>query len=163
MPENAEPAAGQETETDMAAAEIERLTAAVAEWKDKAMRAAAEVENTRRRAAIDAENAVRARAFSIAEKFLPIVDAIGAALKHNPDDEGIKTLAAAADGALAKIGIAKIKSVGQPMDPQRHHVVSVRDADGAAAQNTIVEELQSGYLFGDAVLRPAMVIVAKFE
>ncbi len=54
----------------------------IVELNDKYLRAMAELENTRRRAAIDAESAARARAISIAENFLPLVDAINAAAKN---------------------------------------------------------------------------------
>jgi molecular chaperone GrpE (heat shock protein) len=33
--------------------------------------------------------------------------------------------------------------------------------DDKTATNTIVDEMQAGYMFGDTVLRPAMVVVSK--
>jgi len=143
------------------AIEIERLTSVVAEMTDKYKRAAAEVENTRRRAAIDAENMARVRAESVAKHFLPIIDAIHAAITHDPENEGLKTLANATASALTKIGMTAIESVGQPMNPKLHHAVSTEPAADDIPKDTIVKELQTGYLFGDAVLRPAMVVVAQ--
>lgn len=142
-------------------AEVVELTKKLAELNDKYLRAAAELENTRRRAALDVESRARTRAMGVAEKILPVMDAVQAALKHSPDDEGIKSMARALDAAFAQIGIVKIESVGQVMNPMFHNAIQVVPVSEGVKPNTIVEELQSGYMFGDTVMRTAMVVVAK--
>lgn len=148
--------------------EIELLTAQIAELNDKYLRLAAELENTRRRAALDAESVARNRAMSMAQNFLPVMDAIDAAILHEPNDEGIISIAKTLVSALEKIGITKIETVGQQLNPQLHNVLQVVDAPKSdepcaikTTPNTIVGELQPGYMFGDTVLRPAMVVVCK--
>ena len=93
------------------------------------------------------------------------MDAIEAAQKHSPEDEGIKSMAMAMNDAFAQIGITKIESVGQILNPQFHNAIQVIDAPADVnpkpAPNTIIEELQPGYMFGDTVMRTAMVIVSK--
>lgn len=140
--------------------EIEKLTAQLAEMNDKYLRLAAELENTRRRSALDAESRARNRAMGIIEKILPVIDAIDAALKHNPDDEGIKSMSMAMESAFEQIGITKIKSIGEQLNPMHHNAIQAIDVPDAKS-NTIVDEMQSGYMFGDNILRTAMVIVAK--
>lgn len=153
------------TTGDAPDSEIEKLNAQIAELTDKFLRLAAELENTRRRAAIDVESTARNRAMSVAKKFLPVMDAIDAALQHSPDDPGIKSMAAAMNDAFSQIGITKIESVGQIMNPQFHNAIQVVDApadtEPKPEPNTIVSELQPGYMFGDTVLRTAMVTVCK--
>lgn len=139
--------------------QVDTLIAQNKELNDKYLRIAAELENTRRRAALDAESMARRRAMNIASYFLPVMDATDAALSHTPDDEGIKSMARAIEAAFAQIGIVKIDSVGQTLNPQFHNAIQVIDADAPA--NTIIEEMQAGYMFGDSVLRTAMVVVAK--
>ncbi|MBO4626177.1 MAG: nucleotide exchange factor GrpE [Alphaproteobacteria bacterium] len=139
---------------------VEQLNAQIAELNDKYLRVAAELENTRRRAAIDADASARNRAMSVARHFLPLVDAVYAASAHNPDDEGIKSMVRAVESACGNIGMVKIESVGQKLNPQFHNAVQVVETENTES-NTIVEEMQSGYMFGDTVLRPAMVVVAK--
>lgn len=145
--------------------QIDALIAEVKELNDKYLRAAAELENTRRRAALDCESAARNRAMSIAGKFLPVMDAIDAALKHNPDDAGIIAMSRAMNDAFAQIGIVRIESVGQVLNPQFHNAIQLIDApatlDPRPAPNTIIEEMQPGYMFADNVLRTAMVVVCK--
>lgn len=158
-----------DTNTDAQAAcernpEMGALQAQLTELNDKYLRVAAELENTRRRAGLDVESAARNRAMNIARQFLPVMDAADAALKHTPDDEGIKSMARALESAFAQIGIVKMESVGTKLNPMFHNAVQAIDAKNinpAPAANTIIEELQSGYMFGDTVLRTAMVVVAK--
>ena len=133
----------------------------ITDLTDKYMRAVAELENTRRRASRDAESAARTCGMSISKKFLPVMDALAEALKQSPEDAGIKSLSMALESAFAQIGIVKIESENQPLNPQFHNAISVIAADDAHAPNTIVQEMQAGYMYGDTVLRPAMVIVAK--
>ena len=142
-------------------AKIAELNQKVAELNDKYLRVAAELENTRRRAALDTESRARSRAMGVAEKILPVMDAVQAALKHTPDDEGIQSMARALGSSFAQIGIVKIESVGQVMNPQFHNAIQVVSAGEEINPNTIVEELQTGYMFGDTVMRTAMVVVAK--
>jgi molecular chaperone GrpE len=140
---------------------LDDLMAELADTRDKYLRTAAELENTRRRAALDAESRARSRAMGVAEKILPVMDAVDAALKHSPEDEGIMSLARALKSSFDEIGITKIESVGQPLNPMLHNAIQVIDAPENTASGTIVEEMQSGYMFGDTVLRTAMVVVAK--
>ena len=140
--------------------EIEKLNVQIAELNDKYLRVAAELENTRRRAAIDADASARNRAMSVARHFLPVMDAVAAALSHNPNDDGILAMSRAIDAACSNIGIVRIETVGQKLNPQFHNAVQVVETADTKS-NTIIEEMQAGYMFGDTVLRPAMVIVAK--
>lgn len=142
--------------------QIQQLNSKVAELNDKYLRVAAELENTRRRASIDIESISRNRAMSVAEKFLPVIDAVEAALKHTPDDEGIKSMSLAVQSACAQIGIVKIEAVGQILNPQLHNAIQIIDKPTEDTKsNTILEEMQAGYMFGDTVLRTSMVIVSK--
>lgn len=141
---------------------IEELNAKIAELNDKYLRVAAELENTRRRASLDIESVSRNRAMSVAEKILPVMDAVQSALKHSPDDVGIQSMERALQNAFAQIGITKIESVGEKLNPQFHNAIQMVDKPSEdTPTNTILEEMQTGYMFGDTVLRTAMVVVSK--
>ena len=150
------------TDIDDTDKKISDLNDKIAELSDKYLRVAAELENTRRRASLDVESVSRSRAMSVAEKILPVMDAVSAALKHNPDDEGIKSMERAIQNAFAQIGIVKINAIGEILNPQFHNAIQMVDKPTPETKtNTIVEEMQTGYMFGDAVLRTAMVVVSK--
>ena len=140
--------------------DVAKLQDDLAQMNDKYLRLAAELENTRRRAALDAESRARNRAMGVAEKILPVMDAVDAVLKHNPDDAGIQSMARALESAFAQIGITKIESIGEKLNPMFHNAIQVVESPDAET-NTIVDEMQTGYMFGDTILRTAMVVVAK--
>ncbi len=140
--------------------DVAKLQDDLAQMNDKYLRLAGELENTRRRATLDAESRARNRAMGVAEKILPVMDAVDAALKHNPDDAGIQSMARALESAFAQIGITKIESIGEKLNPMFHNAIQVIESPDAET-NTIVDEMQAGYMFGDTILRTAMVVVAK--
>lgn len=141
-------------------AELAALKIEFNELNDKYLRTVAELENTRRRAALDIESRGRASAMNVAKQILPVMDAVQAAQQITPDDPGIKSMSRAIESAFAQIGITKIESVGQILNPQFHNAIQVV-ATNDAKPNTIVQEMQTGYMFGDTVLRTAMVVVSK--
>src|SRR3546814_7535427 len=57
-------------------------------------------------------------------------------------------------------GMAQVNPIGEPLDPERHHAVSMVDAPGHAP-GTVVSVLQKGYVLNERLLRPALVAVAN--
>ena len=57
-------------------------------------------------------------------------------------------------------GLQQVDPVGEPLDPERHHAVSMVEAPGKAP-GTVVSVMQKGYVLNDRLLRPALVAVAK--
>ena len=50
--------------------------------------------------------------------------------------------------------------LGERFDPAFHNAVMQRE-DAEAADQTVIQELQKGYLLKNRLLRPAMVVVAR--
>ena len=73
---------------------------------------------------------------------------------------GIESTAREIESAFARHGITRIKSIGEKLDPHRHQAM-IEIATDSAEPGTIVEEMQSGYMLKDRLLRPALVGVAK--
>ncbi len=61
---------------------------------------------------------------------------------------------------LKKNGVETIEAQGKEFDPEFHEAVA-RVEDSEHPDNTIVDELQRGYMMHSRVLRPAMVKVAR--
>ena len=61
--------------------------------------------------------------------------------------------------ALAKHGVKKIESVGQPFDPTMHEAIAAVPAVGQEP-NTVIDVVEDGYMYQDRLLRPARVVVA---
>jgi molecular chaperone GrpE len=60
---------------------------------------------------------------------------------------------------LAREGVTPIDALNQPFDPNYHNAVAT-ESDTDQPENTVVEELQKGYLLGGRVLRPTLVKVS---
>jgi len=63
------------------------------------------------------------------------------------------------DAKLFALGFSRIDALGRPFDPVFHEAVLRREAEGFAAE-IVCEELKSGWLLGDRLVRPAVVAVA---
>jgi molecular chaperone GrpE len=136
------------------------------EYLELAQRTKADFENYRRRAAREAAAAQERGIVKLALELLPAVDNLDRALQAtdgSPDADtlasGLKLVHAGVLAALARVGIEPYSPVGERFDPQHHEAVAQHPVDGAEP-GTIVEVYQRGYRLGDAVLRPARVVVA---
>jgi molecular chaperone GrpE len=57
------------------------------------------------------------------------------------------------------LGLIAIVSVGKHFDYSHHEVIMMQESD--KAEDTVLQEVQKGYLYHDKVVRYAKVIVAK--
>ena len=64
------------------------------------------------------------------------------------------------DDTLQKLGVERIKSVGQAFDPAVHEAIQHLET-AEFEPGTVAAEYQAGYRIGDRVVRPALVVVAK--
>ena len=133
--------------------------------------AKAEVQNVRRRMEKDVQDA-RAYAatgfardiLSVADNLTRAIEAIPAELHEDPRLKALVTGIEATQREMEKVfaqhGISRIASVGLPLDPNQHQaMLEVPTAE--AEPGTVVQEMQSGWMIRDRLLRPAMVGVAK--
>jgi len=160
-------AAPEVAEQDRVAA----LEAELAEAKSATLYARAEAQNLLRRAQKEAEDARNYAATGFARDILSVADNLGRALAAIPeelreDDKmkglivGLEATGRELDSVFARHGISKITALGEALDPNRHQaMMEMPSAD--AEPGTIVQEIQSGYMIRDRLLRPALVGVAK--
>lgn len=146
--------------------------AKLAEAKDQTLRAMAETENVRRRAQRDVEETSKYAVTGLARDLLTVAENLYLALGAIPEDareeEGLlKTLADGVDMTLRDLlstferqGIKRIDPLGEKFDHNRHQAVSQIE-DPVAEPNTVIHVMQAGYVIGDRLLRPAMVVVSK--
>jgi molecular chaperone GrpE len=149
-------------------AELEKL---LEDATSKALYASAETQNVRRRLEAEKQQAAAYASTGFARDMLSVRDHLARALDHvteaaRADDkaksfiDGIEATLRELDAVFARNGIVKVDSVGQPLDPHKHQAM-IELATDKAAPGTIVEEMQTGYMLKDRLLRPALVAVAK--
>lgn len=97
-------------------------------------------------------------------ELLPVLDNFERALKHVPKElqgnayiKGVEGVVKQFEDTLAKIGVVRIKTVGEPFNPSFHEAVSMEE--GGGTREIVSEELQAGYILGDEIIRHAMVKV----
>jgi len=160
-----------ETDTVAEPSLEEQLAASRAEaqknW-DLYLRERADLENFRRRAQREKEDLSRFANENIIKEIIPVVDNLERAVAHARQEsgdakgllQGVEMTLSMFAKALDKFGVTPFNSVGEPFDPSRHEAMGQVESS-EHAPNTVVHELQKGYLLSSRLLRPAMVMLAK--
>ncbi len=135
------------------------------EFKDKWLRSVAEFENYRKRTRKEWDLLQRQSKAEVITEVLNVVDDFERAFTvvgERDDDvvQGIRLIYNNLKSSLDGIGVQKMDAMDTPFDPAYHMAVAQIDKEGADS-NHVVEIVQEGYLLGDAVIRPAKVIIAK--
>jgi len=152
---------------------IAALQAESAELKDRLLRALAETENTRRRAERDRQEGSQYAVTQFARDMVAIADNFARALAACPPDklaqadpqikaviEGIEVTERQLLSTLERHGVKPIDTDGAKFDPNLHQAIAEVAGEGRPP-GSIVNVVQTGYVIGDRLLRPAMVTVAR--
>jgi len=138
------------------AAENERQEEEINGLKDQALRIAADMENLRRGFARDM--------LSVADNLRRAIDHVS---EEDRENAGVKTLIEGVEmterelhNNLEKHGVKTLDPKGEKFDPNFHQAMfEVQNPE--VPNNSVMEVVQTGYVIGERVLRPAMVGVAK--
>ena len=170
--ENKSEELGQNENIDADAAEqseakIAELEVQLKEWQDKFLRKAAEFENYKRRTENDQFNLINYAAESFITKLLPVVDDFERSMEHIDDidnntavREGIKLVYEKLLKLLNEQGVKKMQTKGEPFNVDFHDALMQRK-DTSVPPHTVLEEVESGYLYRDKVIRHAKVVVSE--
>ena len=139
------------------------------QWRDRFLRKAAEFENYRKRIEREKGESVLLAKSSVLAELLPIVDAYERALGSFSGEDAGACLEQYREGfllmyrqladTLARLGVVPIAARGETFDPNLHEALC-REETIEYDENTVMEELRTGYMYGDRLLRPAQVKVA---
>jgi molecular chaperone GrpE len=154
----------------------EQVTAALeaaAEFKDRLLRTLAEMENLRKRTEREVAEARLYGIAGFARDVLAVADnmhralaAIGPELREQADPqvkafiEGVELTERELLKSLEKNGVKKFTPKGEKFDPNLHQAMyEVPNSDVPAGH--VAQVIQSGYMIGERMLRPALVGVSK--
>ena len=156
--------------TEAAPVEVDPLEAAKAEnakLRDQLLRTAADFDNFRKRSRRELADMEKRAREDFLKELLPVFDNLERATAHAETATDVKALA---DGiglvkrqfldTLSKIGVERIKAQGTPFDPAFHEAVQQFETD-EHPPGTVIHEVQAGYIQGEKLVRPAIVVVAK--
>ena len=141
--------------------------------EDKLLRSLAEIENQRRRFEKEIKDAFEFGSFNFAKESLAILDNLQRAkeaikndsvLKNNKDlDKFIENIIIIEKDLInifQRNNIKKIDALEKKFNPNLHQAMNEVE-NNEVEPGTVVNEIQSGYMFGERLLRPALVGVAK--
>ena len=152
---------------------LQSLQAEVEVLKDQRLRALAEAENIRRRADKEKNDASQYAVTKFARDMVGIADNFARALAAVPADvraaadpqvqavlDGVEATDRQLIQTLERYGVKPVDTSDGKFDPNLHQAIAEVPGNGKPA-GSIVDVVQSGFMIGDRLLRPAMVTVAK--
>jgi len=103
-------------------------------------------------------------------EILPVLDnldrTIEAARQHGRDPamlEGVRMVRSQLEAVLVRFGVEKIDATGKLFDPAQHEAVGLQPVHDPRANGMVAQQYEPGYAFGGRLLRPAKVMVAKYQ
>jgi molecular chaperone GrpE len=135
---------------------------------DRLLRVSAEFENYKKRTSRELEEFRRFANQSLIKELLSVVDNLELAMNstngHKTIDQGLLQGLDMTHTEILKVfekfKVKPIEAKGQIFDPTFHEAVMQEETD-EFDENTVINELQKGYLIHDRLLRPSMVVVAR--
>jgi len=148
--------------------ELEKIEDELAVEKDRVLRLSAEFENYKKRSSKEMNDFKKFANETIFRQLLTVVDnmerAISSAKEEESDAsvllEGVEMTHKEILRILTNFNVKPVEAQGKTFDPAFHQAVTQQET-GDYPENTVVIELQKGYLFHDRLIRPSMVVVSK--
>ena len=149
-------------------AKLEAKEKEAGETYDRLLRASAEFDNYKKRSSREMEEFRKFANQSLIKEMLSVVDNLELAMNstdgHKAIDkdllQGLEMTHKEILRVFEKFNVKPIDAKGQPFDPTFHEAVMQEETDDSP-KNTVINELQRGYMIHDRLLRPSMVVVAK--
>jgi molecular chaperone GrpE len=143
---------------DELAAEREKAETYYKNWQ----RSAADFINYKRRVESERGETARFASAALVINLLPVYDDLERAVSTVDAHlaglnwvQGIVAIQRKFWNMLSAMGVSEVAASGETFDPARHEAVGKQPGD----EGKVLHVLQKGYLLGDRVIRPAMVIV----
>ena len=160
-PENADQLAA---EMEALKRQVEDAEAKLAESVEGWQRAAAEFQNYKKRLERDKELMYVSMKGDIIRKVLPALDDLERALQNRPAGDawanGIELIARKLQNILESEGVKRIEAEGEEFNPNFHEAIS-HEPNEDVESGHVIAVVQNGYMFGERVIRPALVRVAQ--
>ena len=143
--------------------ETEQLREEVRRERDMRLRALADFDNFRKRLERERAAVAQRGKRDIVLELLDLSDSFDRAFQQAGAAswvEGFRSIQRNLLALLEAQGVTAFPSLGEPFDPQRHEAIGDVES-GHYDPGTVAEEVQRGYRWGDELLRPARVRVAR--
>ena len=135
----------------------------LAELKDKYLRLIAEFENYKKRTTKEKEDFAKYAKENLITAILPILDDFERAKKNKEEDiKGYLLIGQKISDILSKQNLQKINiSKNEVFDLDKHEAISSIPVKEKKKKGKIIEEVESGYMLSDKIIRYPKVIIGK--
>ncbi|HVO43636.1 MAG TPA: nucleotide exchange factor GrpE [Aggregatilineales bacterium] len=137
------------------------------EYLEALQRERAEFTNYRRRMDRERDEVYQTATLDTLKKLLPVIDDFDRAIATIPADKtedelarGVTLIHRKLTTLLETAGVKIINPVGEAFDPTYHEALGY-DTSDTVPSGHITSVLQKGYMYGDRVIRPAVVRIAR--
>ncbi len=140
-------------------------------WQERFLRLQAEIDGLRNRWEQRYTTETTEARHRILRDMLPLADHLELALNHTDAlaseharefVHNIEATLQAFRDTLKRYGVEAMEALKQPFDPNLHEAVGQID-DASLPPGTVAQVVQTGYMEGDKLLRPARVMVSRGE
>jgi len=171
LDENIDNEKEENSEEEIAQTDDDKSKEEIRALKEEKIRVLAEMENLRKRFDREKIDSIKYGSVNFARDILSPIDNLERALSAiNKEDDHPQSIKNLIEGllmvkkeilnALEKNGITKIDSVNKKFDPNLHQAMMEIEDDNLD-EGVVIQEIQTGYMMHDRLLRPAMVGVSK--
>ena len=147
--------------------ELDKYKKELGELQDTYLRLAAEFDNYKKRTAREFSGLVQYANEELIVQLIPVLDNFERALdaaKSSDDFEsfhkGVEMIHQQLKDVMEKQGVKEIVALGESFDPHKHEAVMMVEKEEAPPE-TVVEEVERGYMLNEKVVRPSKVAVNK--
>jgi molecular chaperone GrpE len=146
-------------------AEVTRLKEELRREHDMYLRALADFDNYRKRVERERSTADRSGKREVLRSLLDVLDNFDRAFSHignapSSVSQGVQLLQRQILALLEAQGVLPLKSLGETFNPEFHEAIGTVESE-EVKPGAVADEVQRGYRWGDEVLRPARVRVAR--
>ena len=143
---------------------LEELEAKNVELLNNWKRTAADFENFKKRREGETKEVLEFAKEMTVMKLMPSLQSLEQVLFYAPTDDkykdwimGLRATIAQLEKTMEELGVAKIKTVGEAFDHEKHE--AVEEVEGEVGR--VLKEIQPGFMLNNKVIIPAKVAVGK--
>jgi len=149
---------------------VARLETELAQLKDRYLRLAAEYDNFRKRMQKERTELWQRAQADLIQRFVDAIDDLTRFAHVDPAQTDARTMHEGVDMVerkflkqLEAVGVTRVDQAGVPFDPKLHDAVTTGPTDDPAKDDTVGAVLQPGYQLAGMLIRPARVVVLKWQ
>jgi molecular chaperone GrpE len=146
---------------------LEEKDALVKDLQDKILYLQADFENFKKLKVKERQDTLKYGNETILKELIPVLDNLEMALAHaaRSDDvnairEGVQLTLNQFLKVLEKSGVERVEALGKKFDPNLHEALYQEEREDVEPE-TVVSEVQKGYVLNGRVIRPSRVSVSK--